>query len=161
MIANVSSGLAFVPFPAGPVYSATKAAIHSYTAALRPSLEGTSLKIVEIRNLITHLTQIITIATANVTPPRIIFPAFGSLPFERNARISHAAPAVKTNLGGSHDFGEECDEFCNHVMQRVQDGEQEVGFKFSEVGRLADRAVLDQMSAGMVNMMHVQPFQQE
>mmetsp|Transcript_19612 Transcript_19612/g.52035 ORF Transcript_19612/g.52035 Transcript_19612/m.52035 type:complete len:185 (-) Transcript_19612:386-940(-) len=35
MIANVTSGLAFIPFPCGPVYSATKAAMHSYTMSLR------------------------------------------------------------------------------------------------------------------------------
>lgn len=35
-IINVSSGTAFVPYPASPTYSASKAAIHSYTAAIRP-----------------------------------------------------------------------------------------------------------------------------
>lgn len=35
-------------------------------------------------------------------------------------------PAVKTNLGGSHDFGEECDVFCAAVMKRVAAGELEV-----------------------------------
>lgn len=44
---NVSSGLAFVPFPAAPTYSATKAAIHSYTAALRPLLKGV-VEVIEI-----------------------------------------------------------------------------------------------------------------
>jgi uncharacterized oxidoreductase len=44
---NVSSGLAFVPFPAAPTYSATKAAIHSYTAALRPLLKG-MVEVIEI-----------------------------------------------------------------------------------------------------------------
>lgn len=44
---NVSSGLAFVPFPAAPTYSATKAAIHSYTAALRPLLKG-RVEVIEI-----------------------------------------------------------------------------------------------------------------
>lgn len=46
-ILNVSSGLAFVPFPAAPTYSATKAAIHSYTAAIRPLLEG-KVEVIEI-----------------------------------------------------------------------------------------------------------------
>lgn len=46
-IINVSSGLAFVPYPASPTYSATKAAIHSYTAAIRPLLKGT-VEVIEI-----------------------------------------------------------------------------------------------------------------
>ena len=39
-IVNVSSGLAFVPLVATPTYSATKAAIHSYSIALREQLKG-------------------------------------------------------------------------------------------------------------------------
>jgi uncharacterized oxidoreductase len=39
-IVNVSSGLAFVPLVATPTYSATKAAIHSYTVAMREALKG-------------------------------------------------------------------------------------------------------------------------
>lgn len=46
-IINVSSGLAFVPFPASPTYSATKAALHSYTAAIRPLLQG-KVEVIEI-----------------------------------------------------------------------------------------------------------------
>ena len=39
-IVNLTSGLAFVPLTAAPTYSATKAAIHSYTVSLRRALEG-------------------------------------------------------------------------------------------------------------------------
>lgn len=46
-IINVSSGLAFIPYPASPTYSATKAAIHSYTAAIRPLLKG-KVEVIEI-----------------------------------------------------------------------------------------------------------------
>ena len=46
-ILNVSSGLAFVPYPAAPTYSATKAALHSYTAAMRPLLKG-KVEVIEI-----------------------------------------------------------------------------------------------------------------
>ncbi len=39
-IVNVTSGLAFVPLVTTPTYSATKAAMHSYTMALREALRG-------------------------------------------------------------------------------------------------------------------------
>ena len=39
-IVNVTSGLAFVPMTAAAVYSATKAAMHSYTVSLRAALKG-------------------------------------------------------------------------------------------------------------------------
>lgn len=39
-IVNVTSGLAFVPLVTTPTYNATKAAIHSYTIALREALKG-------------------------------------------------------------------------------------------------------------------------
>ena len=39
-VVNVTSGLAFVPLVATPTYNATKAAIHSYTVALREVLKG-------------------------------------------------------------------------------------------------------------------------
>ena len=39
-IVNVTSGLAFVPLPKAPTYSATKAAMHSYSVALRIQLAG-------------------------------------------------------------------------------------------------------------------------
>lgn len=45
---TVSSGLAFVPKAANPVYSATKAAIHSWTQALRHQLRGTTVSVHEI-----------------------------------------------------------------------------------------------------------------
>jgi uncharacterized oxidoreductase len=48
LIVNVSSGLAFIPFPASPVYCATKAAIHSYTQSLRVQLDGTGITVIEL-----------------------------------------------------------------------------------------------------------------
>jgi uncharacterized oxidoreductase len=48
LLVNVSSGLAFVPLPVAPVYSATKAAMHSYTQSLRVQLAGTHVTVVEL-----------------------------------------------------------------------------------------------------------------
>jgi uncharacterized oxidoreductase len=47
-ILTVTSGLAYVPLPITPTYSATKAAIHSYTESLRKQLSETSVQVIEI-----------------------------------------------------------------------------------------------------------------
>jgi uncharacterized oxidoreductase len=47
-IINVSSGLAFVPFPISPIYSATKAGLHAYTQALRVQLKKTNIQVFEL-----------------------------------------------------------------------------------------------------------------
>jgi uncharacterized oxidoreductase len=46
-IVNVTSGLAFVPLPKAPTYSATKAAMHSYSVALRIQLAG-KVEVIEL-----------------------------------------------------------------------------------------------------------------
>jgi len=47
-IMTVTSGLAFVPLTMAPTYSATKAAIHSWTQSLRFQLKGTSVEVQEL-----------------------------------------------------------------------------------------------------------------
>ncbi|RIA37779.1 putative oxidoreductase [Hephaestia caeni] len=46
-IVNVTSGLAFVPLLTTPTYNATKAAIHSYTVAMRALLKG-KIEVIEL-----------------------------------------------------------------------------------------------------------------
>src|ERR1700693_6330548 len=45
---NVSSGLAFVPLAAFPVYCATKAAVHSFSLSLRQQLKNSKVKVIEL-----------------------------------------------------------------------------------------------------------------
>ncbi|MBY4208053.1 SDR family NAD(P)-dependent oxidoreductase [Rhodococcus fascians] len=49
-LVNVTSSLAFVPYPVTPTYNATKAALHSFTESLRVQLAnaGSALKVVEL-----------------------------------------------------------------------------------------------------------------
>lgn len=47
-ILNITSGLALVPFPAAPVYGATKSGLRSYTQSLRVQLKNTNVKVFEL-----------------------------------------------------------------------------------------------------------------
>ena len=48
MIVQIGSGLGFVPLVRAPVYSAAKAAVHSFTMSLREQMRGSNLRVVEI-----------------------------------------------------------------------------------------------------------------
>ena len=48
VIVNVTSGLAFTPLAGVPIYSATKAALRSFTLSLRHQLSSTPIQVVEI-----------------------------------------------------------------------------------------------------------------
>ncbi|QHL87606.1 SDR family NAD(P)-dependent oxidoreductase [Nibribacter ruber] len=60
-------------------------------------------------------------------------------------------PAVNTDLGGVglHNFGEPLDAFADSVMQRLDQGELEVGYASSEERRLASRQENDAFSEHM------------
>ena len=47
-IVNLTSALAFMPTVASPIYSATKAALRSWTMSLRAQLAATNIKVVEV-----------------------------------------------------------------------------------------------------------------
>jgi len=47
-IINITSGLAFMPLPILPIYSATKAGLHSFSLSLRVQLKNTHVKVFEI-----------------------------------------------------------------------------------------------------------------
>ncbi len=47
-IINLTSGLSFAPLARAPIYSATKAALHSFTWSLRHHLAGTSVQVIEL-----------------------------------------------------------------------------------------------------------------
>jgi len=69
-------------------------------------------------------------------------------------------PAVKSNLGGNHDFGEDCDEFCADVFKKMSAGAVEVGYKTSDKNRRLSRRELDELMVMMHNNMKIPEFTQ-
>ena len=67
--------------------------------------------------------------------------------------VEISPPAVKSNLAGGHDVGEECDVFCQHVIKRFAAGDAEIGFNFSEEARLASRSANEKKSQVMWDKM--------
>jgi hypothetical protein len=68
--------------------------------------------------------------------------------------------SVKSNLGGSHDFGEECDVFCKSVVEDFANGKLEFGFRASEGWRVADRKTLAGVMMGFIKHLNVALFKQ-
>lgn len=54
-------------------------------------------------------------------------------------------PAVKTNLGGAHDFGEELEDFTDGVIQQLKIGEPEITFGMSTTWSRFSRSETDEM----------------
>jgi len=82
-VINTSSALAFVPLPSAPIYSATKAAIHSYTQSLRFQLEETGVEVIELMPpaVKTDLAADITEGdgVTVITPDELVKQSFASL----------------------------------------------------------------------------------
>ena len=65
-------------------------------------------------------------------------------------------PAVNTDLGGVglHTFGENVDEFGDHIFAKLEEGQEEIGFKMSEGARNAPREMINQIFAKMNSASH-------
>lgn len=114
-IVNVSSGLAYVPLVATPTYSATKAAIHSYTVSLRDALRG-KVEVIELAPpaVQTELTpgqstrpgylplndfmeEVMTLFAQQPTPPEILVEKVGFLRFaEAEKRFDQTLSALNS-----------------------------------------------------------------
>ena len=68
MIVNVTSGLAIAPSAGAPVYCATKAALRSYTQALRAQLKGTGIHVLEALPQMVDTQMTAAMSGSKITP---------------------------------------------------------------------------------------------
>jgi uncharacterized oxidoreductase len=80
-VINVSSALAFAPLPCAPIYSATKAAIHSYTQSLRFQLEEAGVEVIEVMPpaVETDMSVDLSEGVTKITPEELVRLSFKSL----------------------------------------------------------------------------------
>ncbi|GEO04822.1 short-chain dehydrogenase [Adhaeribacter aerolatus] len=98
---NVTSGLAFVPMAKAAVYSATKAALHSFTLSLRYQLKQTSVKVIE------------------VVPPAVNTDLGGPGLHTFGAPLADFADAVMERLGkGEEEIGYGTSEFSRQASRQ-------------------------------------------
>jgi len=69
-IINVTSIVAYVPSAGAPTYSASKAAVHAYTQALRHTLKPTNIRVVELLPPLVNTEFSAEIGGANGIPPQ-------------------------------------------------------------------------------------------
>ncbi|AWN52168.1 SDR family oxidoreductase [Methylobacterium sp. 17Sr1-1] len=112
-LVNVTSGLAFVPLVSAPTYSATKAALHSYTVALREALKG-KVEVIELvppavqtdltpgqatrqgyLPLADFIDEVMSLFQEQPTPREILVQRVG---FQRNAEAEHRFDDAVTTL---------------------------------------------------------------
>lgn len=106
-IVNVSSALAFVPLPATPTYSATKAAVHSFTQSLRVQLEASSVEVIELAPPGVRTTLLGQENDENAMPLdeflEEIFELLEIYPTPKELVVERAKPLRFAEANGSHD----------------------------------------------------------
>ncbi|ODQ52062.1 putative short-chain dehydrogenases/reductase [Saitoella complicata NRRL Y-17804] len=123
-IITVSSGLAFVPLTLCPVYSATKAFIHSYTLSLRYQLRDTKVKVIE------------------VAPPLV----------GTDLHRDHSDP--DNNKKEKNPMSLTVEEFINQVESQMEEGRDEVAPGFAEPRAKAWQETFGEMFVKQNSMFH-------
>jgi uncharacterized oxidoreductase len=121
-IINLSSGLAFIPLALTPTYSATKAAIHSYTCSLRYQLKDTTTEVLEIippyvqtdlmsgaaedpraMPLKDFIAQTVELLSKQPTPPEICVERVSNLRYaEANGKFDAVFKGLNDAMSGNH-----------------------------------------------------------
>ncbi len=123
-ILNVTSGIAFVPSVKSPLYSATKAALHTFSIALRQRLKETDVRVFE------------------VVPPMVLDTGLNA---EGRAKSRAAAGGVPDEVRFAFLKPPSSATFAAHVLAKLAEDVPEIGYGTSEAWLKAPREELDRM----------------
>ncbi len=126
-IINVSSGLVFVPSVKNPVYSATKAALHTFSILLRQQLKKTGIKVFE------------------VVPPLILDTELNA---EGRAKAK-AASGVDDSVRFAHMNIPTSAEFAAAVLEKLKTDVFDIGYGTSEDSMKASKEELEKRFSQM------------
>lgn len=121
-ILNVTSGIAFVPSVKAPLYSATKAALHTFSIVQRKQLASVGIRVYEI------------------VPPLILDTELNP---EGRAKARAAAGGVPDAVRYAHMDIPSSAKFADHVLRKLADDVPEIGYGTSEASLTASRQELD------------------
>lgn len=121
-VINVSSQLAFAPVPALAIYSATKAAVHSYTQSLRFQLEENGVEVIELMPpaIETDLTSEFPEEVSKITTQELVSQTFAAL----NAGKLEVRPGQTNQVAFMRRLAP---EFLNRQLWKASKGMVPVG----------------------------------
>lgn len=123
-IVIVSSGLAFVPSVKSPIYSTTKAALHTFSIVLRHQLKSTAIKVFE------------------VIPPLILDT---ELNLAGRAKARAEAGGVPDHIRYAQMNLPTTTEFADAVLTKMSADVYEIGYGTSEMSLTASKQELDKI----------------
>lgn len=123
-IVNVTSGIAFIPSVKAPIYSVTKAALHTFSIVLRHQLKSTPVKVFE------------------VIPPLILDT---ELNVEGRAKARAAAGNVPDHIRFAHMKVPTSAEFAEAVLAKMAADVYEIGYGTSEASLTASKQELEKI----------------
>ena len=123
-ILNVTSGIAFVPSVKSPIYSTTKAALHTFSVVLRRQLRSLGIQVFE------------------VVPPLVLDTELNP---EGRAKAREAAGGVPDSVRFAHMNFPSAAVFAERVLEKLSEGVTEIGYGSSEAWLKAPKEELEQM----------------
>ncbi|NYH25960.1 SDR family oxidoreductase [Paraburkholderia bryophila] len=115
-IINTSSALAYIPFSVAALYSATKAAIHSYSLSQRFALRDTSVRVLEIAPPWVDTDLVFKSGDPRAMPLEVFIEETMALLEDATTEVTVGTGKQLRDAAGPNEHG-----FVNHLNQMIAD----------------------------------------